>query len=108
MPKWAYFLGKVGLVIAGAVLSRVPAGRRGDALRHPLPAGPDWLTFAWVSRWAPRPARCSGIAVSGPGRRPDGRGMVTPFALVLQFISGVFFEFNRLPAWMQRSRRSSR
>jgi ABC-2 type transport system permease protein len=26
---------------------------------------------------------------------------VTPFALVLQFISGVFFQFSEIPTWMQ-------
>jgi ABC-2 type transport system permease protein len=27
--------------------------------------------------------------------------MVTPIALVLQFISGVFFQFSQVPVWMQ-------
>ena len=43
-----------------------------------------------------------GIAVSSLAK--NGRSasaMVTPFALVLQFISGVFFQFSEIPAWMQ-------
>ena len=27
---------------------------------------------------------------------------MTPFVLVLQFISGVFFQFDQLPSWMQQ------
>ena len=43
-----------------------------------------------------------GIAVSSLAK--NGRSasaMVTPIALVLQFISGVFFLFSQVPAWMQ-------
>jgi ABC-2 type transport system permease protein len=43
-----------------------------------------------------------GIAVSSLAR--NGRSAsatVTPVALVLQFISGVFFLFSSLPTWMQ-------
>jgi ABC-2 type transport system permease protein len=43
-----------------------------------------------------------GIAVSSLAK--NGRSasaMVTPIALVLQFISGVFFQFSQVPVWMQ-------
>jgi ABC-2 type transport system permease protein len=43
-----------------------------------------------------------GIAVSSLAK--NGRSasaMVTPIALVLQFISGVFFQFSQVPTWMQ-------
>ena len=43
-----------------------------------------------------------GIAISSLAK--NGRSAsatVTPFALLLQFISGVFFQFSQIPDWMQ-------
>ena len=105
MPKAAYFVGKVVQVLAVTVLIIVdPAARSASSsTASTCPSGSDWFTFAWVvGAGRRRPARCSGIAVSSLAK--NGRSasaMVTPIALVLQFISGVFFLFSQVPIWMQ-------
>jgi ABC-2 type transport system permease protein len=103
MPRSAYFIGKVVQVLAVtvsiiAVLLLIAAG----FYDVPLPSGADWLTFAWVSVLGAAACTLLGIAVSSLAR--NGRSAsatVTPIALVLQFISGVFFQFSSLPSWMQ-------
>jgi ABC-2 type transport system permease protein len=67
-----------------------------------LPSGRDWLTFAWVTALGAAACTLLGIAISSLAR--NGRSAsatVTPFALLLQFISGVFFQFSSIPTWMQ-------
>ena len=67
-----------------------------------LPTGADWITFAWVTALGVGGCTLLGIAVSSLAK--NGRSAsatVTPFALVLQFISGVFFRFSQMPTWMQ-------
>ena len=67
-----------------------------------LPSGSDWITFAWVTVLGSASCTLLGIAVSSLAK--NGRSasaMVTPIALVLQFISGVFFLFSQVPVWMQ-------
>jgi len=67
-----------------------------------LPSGADWITFAWVSILGAASCTLLGIALSSLAK--NGRSAsatVTPFALVLQFISGVFFQFGSIPTWMQ-------
>jgi ABC-2 type transport system permease protein len=103
MPKAAYFVGKVVqvfvvtvaivaiLLVIGTVFYGVD-----------LPSGADWLTFAWVAALGSASCTLLGIAVSSLAR--NGRSAsatVTPIALVLQFISGVFFQFSEVPTWLQ-------
>jgi ABC-2 type transport system permease protein len=103
MPKSAYFVGKVVQVLAVslgivAVLLLIAVA----FYDVPLPTGAEWLTFAWVSVLGAAACTLLGIAVSSLAK--SGRSAsatVTPFALVLQFISGVFFQFSALPGWMQ-------
>lgn len=105
MPKWVYFAGKVIMVAAigvveTALLLAVAVGL--FDLRLPDTAG-KWLTFGWVSVLGITACTLCGIAFSSLAR--TGRGapaVVTPVALVLQFISGVFFVFTILPSWMQQ------
>ncbi|NIH67646.1 ABC transporter permease [Modestobacter marinus] len=103
MPKSAYFVGKVVqvfvvtvaivaiLLVIGVVFYDVD-----------LPSGTEWLTFAWVAALGSAACTLLGIAVSSLAR--NGRSAsatVTPVALVLQFISGVFFQFSEVPTWLQ-------
>ncbi len=103
MPKSAYFVGKVVQVLAVTALILVillAVGRL--AYGVPLPSGSDWFTFAWVAALGSAACTLLGIAVSSLAK--NGRSasaMVTPIALVLQFISGVFFQFSQVPTWMQ-------
>jgi ABC-2 type transport system permease protein len=103
MPKSAYFLGKVAQVLAVTLLIEVLLLLIGGLLYGvSLPSGPEWLTFAWVTLLGSAACTLLGIALSSVAR--NGRSAsatVTPVALVLEFISGVFFRFDQLPHWMQ-------
>jgi ABC-2 type transport system permease protein len=103
MPKSAYFVGKIVQVLAVTVLIIVILLTVGVAAYGvDLPSGGDWFTFVWVAALGSAACTLLGIAVSSLAK--NGRSasaMVTPIALVLQFISGVFFLFSQVPTWMQ-------
>jgi ABC-2 type transport system permease protein len=103
MPKSAYFVGKIVQVLAVTVLIIVILLAVGVlAYGIHLPSGGHWITFVWVAALGSAGCTLLGIAVSSLAR--NGRSasaMVTPIALVLQFISGVFFQYSREPVWMQ-------
>ncbi len=103
MPRSAYFVGKVVQVLAVTVLIITFLLTIGVVFYGvDLPSGADWLTFAWVTALGSAACTLLGIAVSSLAR--NGRSAsatVTPIALVLQFISGVFFQFSQVPTWMQ-------
>jgi ABC-2 type transport system permease protein len=104
MPRWVYFAGKIMMVLLIAIVETIIL----LAVAVPffdvnLPdSGAKWLTFAWVGLLGIIACTLGGIAFSSLAR--TGRSapaVVTPVALVLQFISGVFFVFTELPTWMQ-------
>ncbi len=105
MPKWIYFVGKavsvtVLAIIATTLLLIVAVAFYG--LDLPTTAA-KWGTFAWVSILGLISCTLLGIAFSGVAK--SGRAapaVVTPIALLLQFTSGVFFEYGDLPPWMQQ------
>ena len=103
MPASAYFVGKVVQVLAVAVATIVLLLLVGVLVYGiDLPTGADWLTFAWVSVLGAAACTLLGIVVSTLAR--NGRSAsatVTPIALVLEFISGVFMPFDQVPAWLQ-------
>ncbi|PRZ35246.1 ABC-2 type transport system permease protein [Antricoccus suffuscus] len=104
MPKSAYFLGKVILVLIlsliSTILMLVVALIFYDVS---LPATvTKWLVFLAVLLLGVAACTLVGIAFSSIPK--TGRGapaMVTPIALLLQFISGVFLPFTQLPDWLQ-------
>lgn len=105
MPPMAYFLGKVGLVLAtsvtqAAVLLAYAAGM----FRVDLPTDPErWMTFAWVFVLGSAAGTVLGVAFSSvPRSARSASAVVTSVVLVLQFISGVFFVYNDLPRWLQQ------
>jgi len=103
MPKSAYFLGKIVQVLAVSVAIIVVLLFIGVVFYGvELPSGGEWFTFAWVSLLGAAACTLLGIAISSLAK--NGRSAsatVTPFALLLQFTSGVFFQFSSLPTWMQ-------
>ncbi len=103
MPKSAYFVGKVVQVLAVTVAIIAILLAIGVLFYDVgLPSGGDWLTFAWVT--ALGSAACTLLGISLSSLAKNGRSAsatVTPFALLLQFISGVFFQFSEIPTWMQ-------
>jgi ABC-2 type transport system permease protein len=105
MPRSVYFIGKVGMVfviaVADTVLLLAVAAPLFDV---PLPSSAGrWFTLVWVIVLGTIACTLCGIAFSSVPRTSRGAtAMVTPVALVLQFISGVFFVFTELPPWMQQ------
>jgi len=103
MPRSAYFVGKIAQVLAVTLASVVVLLLIGVVFYGvDLPSGADWLTFAWVTVLGAAACTLLGIAISSIAK--NGRSAsatVTPFALLLQFISGVFFQFSEIPTWMQ-------
>lgn len=105
MPPWAYFAGKVVLVAAIALAETALLVAAGVTLFDlPLPdTAAAWGTLAWVAALGVTACTLCGIAFSSVPRSARGAtAVVTPVALVLQFISGVYVEFTRLPEWMQQ------
>lgn len=104
MPASAYFLGKVGSVLTTSavqvgLLLVVAATMFGVEL--PTDVG-RWLTFAWVIVLGVAAGAICGVAFSSiPRSARSASAVVTPVVLVLQFVSGVFFQYDSLPGWMQ-------
>jgi ABC-2 type transport system permease protein len=105
MPKAAYFVGKVGQVLVlyvGQVVLLLAIGVALFDVQLPDSAA-DWWTFTWVSVLGLVCCTLLGVAFTGLTR--TGRGapaLVSPVVLVLQFTSGVFFQYDELPTWMQQ------
>jgi ABC-2 type transport system permease protein len=103
MPAGAYFVGKVVQVLAVAAVTTVLLLLVGVAVyRIDLPSAGGWLTFCWVALLGITACTLLGIAVSSlaPNRRAAS-ALISPAALLLEFVSGVFEPFDRLPHWMQ-------
>lgn len=105
MPPAAYFVGKVGLVFVSYVAQVTLLLGIGVLLFDLTPPDSveDWVTFGWVSVLGLVTCTLLGIAFSAVPR--TGRGasaVVSPIVLVLQFASGVFFQWSELPGWMQQ------
>lgn len=104
MPPSAYFLGKIGLVLATSVVQTAILLVVGALLFDlDLPASADlWLRFAWIFVLGVASGTVVGIAFSSVPRSGRSAGaVVSPVVIVLQFISGVFFVYSELPTWMQ-------
>ncbi|MFF5174986.1 ABC transporter permease [Micromonospora sp. NPDC000089] len=105
MPKWVWFAGKVIMVVAIGIAETALLLAFAVLLFDldlPATAG-KWLTFGWVAVLGVTACTLCGIAISSLARTArSGSAVVTPVALILQFISGVFFVFTDLPTWMQQ------
>jgi ABC-2 type transport system permease protein len=105
MPPAAYFLGKVIMVYVTGLVGTALVLVIATAFFHlHLPTTPSkWLTLGWVTLLGIAACTLCGIAFSSiPREGKRAPAVVTPVALVLQFISGVFFLFTDLPKWMQQ------
>jgi ABC-2 type transport system permease protein len=103
MPKSAYFVGKIVQVLAVTVLIVAILLTVGVlAYGIDLPSGSDWFTFGWVALLGSAACTLLGTAISSlPKNGRSASAMVTPIAILLQFISGVYFQFSQVPTWMQ-------
>ncbi|MDP3972204.1 MAG: ABC transporter permease, partial [Candidatus Nanopelagicales bacterium] len=104
MPKSAYFIGKIGLVLVAYVVQVILLIVIGKlAFDISIPTEPaKILTFVWVSLLGLLCCVLLGLAFSSVPRTGKGASaVVTPVVLVLQFISGVFILYTQLPSWLQ-------
>jgi ABC-2 type transport system permease protein len=104
MPPASYFLGKIvmvfGLVVLESAVLLAIAAAMGKVT---LPTDwHKWLTFAWVTLAGTAAGTVLGLAFSSvPRTGKAAPATVTPVALVLSFLSGVYFEFTGMPQWLQ-------
>jgi ABC-2 type transport system permease protein len=104
MPRSAYFAGKIALIAVVSAVQNVlllAIGVVFYGLDLPSSAG-RWLTYLWVS--ALGIATCTLLGIAATSFVKNGKtapAVISPIAIVLQFISGVFFVFSDLPSWMQ-------
>jgi ABC-2 type transport system permease protein len=104
MPKGAFFLGKIILVLVTATVQTMLLLILGALLFDlQLPSGPGrWLTFGWLSVLGATTFTLLGVAASGvPRSGRSASAVISPIVIVAQFISGVFFVYSDLPPWMQ-------
>lgn len=104
MPKASYFIGKILLVGFISLVQIVLMLSLGVLFYDvSLPAtGDRWFTFFWISALGTAACTLLGLAFSGFVRNgTSAPAIVSPIAIVLQFISGVFFVYGELPTWMQ-------
>jgi ABC-2 type transport system permease protein len=103
MPPAAYVLGKLGSVVVTAVLQTALLLAIGVALFDvELPSATGWVTFSWVFLLGLTSAVLLGMAISTIVTDPRSASAVVslPF-VVLQFISGIWFQFGDLPTGLQ-------
>ena len=103
MPVSAYFAGKIGLVLLLSLVETVLLLVMGLAFYDlHLPPLDGWLTLGWIMTLGITSCTLLGLAVSGLVRNArTASAIVTPIAILLQFISGVYFVFDQLPGWLQ-------
>ena len=104
MPHAAYFIGKIIVVYVAGILGTAIALLIAVLFFgvHLPSNGEKWFTFFWVSVLGIAACTLCGIAFSSiPKDGKSAPAIATPPALILQFISGVYFLFKNLPGWMQ-------
>ena len=104
MPPTSYFFGKIVMIFTLVVLETAVLLAIASALgKVTLPSDwHKWVTFAWVTVLGTVAGSLLGIAFSSvPRSGKAAPATVTPIALVLQFLSGVYFVFTGLPQWLQ-------
>ncbi len=104
-PRSVYFAGKLGVVVVVYVAQVTLLLLLAHVMFHvPIPTEPArWVTFAWVSVLGLSSCTLLGLAFSTlPRSAKSAPAVVTPIVLILQFTSGVYFNFSTLPTWMQK------
>jgi ABC-2 type transport system permease protein len=103
MPRAAYFLGKIGMVVVTVAIQVVVLIALGVAFFDvSLPSSASkWATFAWVFVLGTAASTLLGIAVGGALRNAQSAVAIVNLPFVaLQFISGVWISTTDLPSWM--------
>jgi ABC-2 type transport system permease protein len=103
MPKAAYFLGKIGMVLVTVLLQTVVLVALGVGLFDvSLPTSLHaWSTFAWVFVLGVTASALLGIAAGGMIADAKSAPAVVNLPFVaLQFISGVWIAVTQMPSWL--------
>ncbi|HEY0373459.1 MAG TPA: ABC transporter permease [Amnibacterium sp.] len=104
LPVGSYFLGKVGMVLVTAIaqlLLLLGVAHFVFAVDLPGTFGL-WGRFAWIFLLSVLMSVVLGIGISGlPRSARSASAVIVPILLVLQFISGVYFNFGELPDWLK-------
>jgi ABC-2 type transport system permease protein len=105
MSPISFFIGKTLLVFLTMLIQVFVLLLFGALFFHiHIPhSGALWLRFTWLVILGSACSTILGVAMAGVIK--SGRGapaVVTPIVLVLQFSSGVFFQYGSLPHWMQQ------
>ena len=104
MPPTSYFVGKIVMIFSLVILETAVLLAIASAMgKVTLPTDwHKWVTFAWVTVLGTVAGSLLGMAFSSvPRSGKAAPATVTPIALVLQFLSGVYFVFTGLPQWLQ-------
>jgi ABC-2 type transport system permease protein len=104
MSPQSYFIGKIGMVLATSILQfGLLLLIAGLLLGVHIPTEPDkWLRFLWIFVLGTASGSVLGIAFSVVPKSGKGApAVITPIVLLLQFMSGVYFVYSSLPAWMR-------
>jgi ABC-2 type transport system permease protein len=104
MPPASYFIGKILMVLATVILEIIVLLAISVALgKVSLPSDwHRWVTLIWVTLLGVAAGSVLGIAYSSLARSgKSAPAVVTPVALILQFISGIYFVFTQFPKPMQ-------
>jgi len=104
LPAASYLLGKVLMTFAlavGMTVVLLTVGVAAFDVAFPSSRS-DLATFGWVFLLGVAAAAVFGIALSSlPHSGKSAAVVFTPPFLFLQFISGVFIEFNSIPPWLR-------
>jgi ABC-2 type transport system permease protein len=104
MPKTAYFIGKFIQVLCTMVLELtlvLSFGVLFYGVKLPNSLG-RWITFGWVTILGAAACSLLGVAMSSVPRNAKAAAPIVNLPFVaLQFISGVFVQFNDLPAGLR-------
>jgi ABC-2 type transport system permease protein len=104
MSPQSYFVGKIGLVLTTSIAQFVLLlAIAGLVLGVHIPTEPArWLNFLWIFVLGTASGSVLGIAFSVvPKSGKAASAVVTPVVLLLQFMSGIYFVYSSLPAWMR-------
>lgn len=105
MPPSSYFIGKIIMVLVLVIVESVLLLAIAELLgKVDLPTDwQHWGTFAWVTLLGVTAGSLLGIACSSiPRTGKAAPAVITPIALVLQFLSGVYFVFSSVPGTVQQ------
>jgi ABC-2 type transport system permease protein len=104
LPVVSYFIGKAGSVLVTALIQLIllfAVARLVFGVALPDDAT-HWIRFVWVFLLSILMATVVGIGISGiPRTGRSASAVIVPILLVLQFVSGIYFTFTDLPAWLQ-------